>query len=708
MGMLRTGLAAATAACLLATGPETGTAAEPNSLRRSRAGGATTPNSIEATRNGRLPVPLPLFPPDNWWNLDISAAPLDPNSAAFIGFIGPTRQTHPDFGGNAPSAPEIYGMPYVVVDTGQPLKAVEFEYWDESDGVNQQTGQSFPFYPIPDEAITQPYWIEGGHPGQQCVGGDRHMLIVDRDTRHLFELFALCWDGARWTAGSGAFFDMKTNNRRPEGWTSADAAGLAILPGLVRYDEVFGPDEIDHALRFTVRATNGHVWPASHTAGSNPSALPMGARLRLKASKDISGYLPYIQKIFRAMKRYGLIVADNGSDMYVSGAYDTRWDNGELNPAFHSLTASDFEVVQLGWRPVPAPAPLVAAASPATGTTAGGTAVIVTGSFFQAGAAVDFGGTASPSVTVDRSTRLVAMSPAHAAGAVNVTVTNPDSRTGTLAGGFTYCAGARPAPAVAAPSAVAVNSSGNVASVTPNAGSVYTWSIAGGIITGGQGTSQVTFDAGPPGTLMTLRVNDTFAGCTSAAGQRRVLVHFLDVPPAHGFHTFVNTLARNQVTGGCGGGNYCPDAPVTRAQMAVFLLVAREGAGYAPPACVTPAFADVPCGSPFAAWINELAARGVTGGCGGGNYCPNAPVSRESMSVFLLLTREGPGYVPPACTAATFADVPCSSPFARWVYELVRRNITGGCGGGNYCPAAPVTRGQMAVFLVATFGLTLH
>ncbi len=286
---------------------------------------------------GRLPVPLPLFPPNNWWNLDISAAPVDAGSAGYINFIGPTRQLHPDFGGNSSPAPEIYGMPYVVVDGDQPKKAVQFQYDDESDGVDHTTGQSFPFYPIPDEAITQPYCIEGGYPGQQCVGGDRHMLLVDRGNKFLYELFALCWDGTKWTGGSGAFWDMKTNNRRPDGWTSADAAGLAILPGLVRYDEVFGPDEIDHAFRFTVQATNGYVFPASHEAGDTAGALPMGARLRLKAGVDISGELPYIQKIFRAMKRYGLIIADNGSNMYISGIYDTRWNNGQLNPAFARL-----------------------------------------------------------------------------------------------------------------------------------------------------------------------------------------------------------------------------------------------------------------------------------------------------------------------------------------------------------------------------------
>ncbi len=149
---------------------------------------------------------------------------------------------------------------------------------------------------------------------------------------------------------------------------------------------------------------------------------------------------------------------------------------------------------------------------------------------------------------------------------------------------------------------------------------------------------------------MVLRVTDTFGGCTSAAGVRKAQVDFLDVPPAHVFRNFVNTLARNGVTGGCGGGNYCPDAPVTRAQMAVFLLVSREGAGYAPPACVTPRFADVPCSNPYAAWINELALRGKSpAGCGGGNYCPNTAVTRDQMAVFLLVTREGAGYTPPAC-----------------------------------------------------------
>ena len=293
-----------------------------------------------------------LFPADNWWNADISQAPVDTRSAQIIDFISnrsasnPTsvRRLHPDFG------PPPYGIPYVVVSGDQPRVPVTFGYASESDiGI-----EGLPGYPIPAEARTSPNYIEGGVPGGGA-SGDRHLLVVDRDRRVLYETYATRWNltAARWEAGSGAIFDLASNARRPEGWTSADAAGLAILPGLVRHDEAFGTGEITHAFRVTTRATNGYVWPASHRAGSTIDAPPLGARLRLKAGKDILGFRPEIQRIFRAMQRFGLIVADNGSDMYISGTMDARWDNDVLNPAFRSLTADDFEVVQLGWRPGP-------------------------------------------------------------------------------------------------------------------------------------------------------------------------------------------------------------------------------------------------------------------------------------------------------------------------------------------------------------------
>lgn len=300
-------------------------------------------------RGGVLPQPLPLFPPSNWWNADISKAPVDANSAAYVADIGASRGMHPDFGGDSgDSSSPIYGMPYVIVSGSQPLVPVTFDYADESDAgaAGRPLG-----YPIPEEAKTQQKWIEGGLAGGDAnADGDRHLLLVDRDNRILYELYALHWMGTRWTAGSGATFPLDSNTRRPEGWTSADAAGLAILPGLIRYDEAYGSLPIAHAFRVTVRHTNGYVFPASHRAGSTNGALPMGARLRLKSSKDISAFPEPLRRIFQAMKTYGLIVADNGSDLYVTGTYDPRWDNEVLNPAFAAIKASDFEVVQLGWQ----------------------------------------------------------------------------------------------------------------------------------------------------------------------------------------------------------------------------------------------------------------------------------------------------------------------------------------------------------------------
>ena len=207
-------------------------------------------------------------------------------------------------------------------------------------------------YPIPDAAKSQPNYIEGGAPGGGS-DGDRHLLIVDRDRWVLYELYRRAIGMRRANDGKPArapIFDLSANGRRPEGWTSADAAGLAILPGLVRYDEARARAESLTRCASPCARTNGHVWPASHSAGSRSGALPMGARLRLKASKDLSGYPAYIRAIFRAMQTYGLIVADNGSDMYITGAMDARWNNGELNPAFRSLNAGDFDVIQLGWR----------------------------------------------------------------------------------------------------------------------------------------------------------------------------------------------------------------------------------------------------------------------------------------------------------------------------------------------------------------------
>jgi choice-of-anchor B domain-containing protein len=184
---------------------------------------------------------------------------------------------------------------------------------------------------------------------------------------------------------------------------------------------------------------------------------------------------------------------------------------------------------------------------------------------------------------------------------------------------------------------------------------------------------------------------------------------FTDVPATSGFFRFVETLLHRAVTGGCSATGYCPRASTTREQMAVFALVSKEGAGYAPPACAAPQmFADVPTGSTFCRWIEELARRGVVSGCGGGNYCPLASVSREQMAIFALKTLEGAGYSPAPCGTPMYLDVPASSPFCGYIEELTRRGVVSGCGGGNYCPVSPVSREQMSVFLTVTFGLTLY
>jgi hypothetical protein len=182
---------------------------------------------------------------------------------------------------------------------------------------------------------------------------------------------------------------------------------------------------------------------------------------------------------------------------------------------------------------------------------------------------------------------------------------------------------------------------------------------------------------------------------------------FTDVPRSNPFYRFVETLLHHGVTGGCGGTTYCPVSSTTRGEMAVFVLVGKEGAGFAPPACTAAPFPDVPVSGGFCPWIAEVARRGVVAGCGGGNYCPTGAVARQEMAVFALATLD-PTFTPPPCTVPPFPDVAVGSPFCPHIAELQRRGVVGGCGGGNYCPASPVTRQEMAVFIGATFGLTLY
>ena len=280
----------------------------------------------------------------------------------------------------------------------------------------------------------------------------------------------------------------------------------------------------------------------------------------------------------------------------------------------------------------------------------------------------------------------------------------PSSNTSTV----TVTVNAVPeTPIISAPLSVPVGGSGASASVVNHPGSTWTWTLSGGVITAGQTTRQIVFDAAPPGTTMACTVFEVNAGCTSPVASRNIQVDFLDIPPSNTFHSFVISVARNGVTAGCGGGNYCGLASVTRAQMAVFLLKASHGSDFVPPSC-TGLFTDVPCPGGFAVdWIEQLSLEGITGGCGGTNYCPNNPVRRDQMAVFLLKASQGSTYVPPAATGTVFTDVPASAFAADWIEDLYSRNVTGGCLTNplRYCPTNTNNRQQMAVFITKTFGL---
>jgi hypothetical protein len=266
----------------------------------------------------------PMFPADNIWNTRIDNLPVHSRSSDYINSIGANTGLHADFGAKLWQGQPI-GIPYVVVNGNQAKVPVRFDYADESD-----PGP----YPIPDNPP-----IEGG--------GDKHVLVLDKDNCVLYETWNTRRQGAGWAAGSGAKFDLRSHALRPETWTSADAAGLPILHGLVRYDEA-SAGEIAHAIRFTVQNTQrAYVWPARHYASSMLLATypPMGMHFRLKSSVDISRFSPEIQAIFTAFKRYGLILADNGSDWFVSGVPDSRWNDDALNVTFRALRGSDFEAV---------------------------------------------------------------------------------------------------------------------------------------------------------------------------------------------------------------------------------------------------------------------------------------------------------------------------------------------------------------------------
>jgi hypothetical protein len=293
--------------------------------------GQTSKPAPEPTEQDKLLAKLQVFPKDDLWNKDVSKEPVDPQSDAIIAKIGVTKSLHPDWG-------KDYGMPFQFVGAKTPRVTPKFQYAGESD-----KGP----YPIPEHPL-----VEGAPDPTSTTPSDRHMLCIDLEGQKLYELFACYLKNGQWECGSGAIFDLSkpSYGQRPKGWTSTDAAGLPVFAGLMRYDEVAIKKELTHAVRFTVqRSRHAYVPPATHFASSNNDATlpPMGMRVRLKASYDISKFPPDEQVILKGLKTYGMILADNGGDWFITGAADPRWNNDEIN-TLKRVKGSDLEVVKMG------------------------------------------------------------------------------------------------------------------------------------------------------------------------------------------------------------------------------------------------------------------------------------------------------------------------------------------------------------------------
>jgi hypothetical protein len=384
--------------------PGSATSSSQNLQVTASSGGGNPPPScggMSLGQGGSLNGFVP-FPSDNLWNKDISSAPVDANSAASINFIGAGVGLHPDFGAGLYNGSSI-GIPYLVVGAQQATQPIVFTaYGDESDPGPM---------PIPVTAQIEGYPAPGS--------GDRHVLVLDSSNCWLYELYSSYPNAASWNAASAAVWDLTADEQRPYTWTSADAAGLPIFPGLARYDEVVA-GQINHALRFTLQSSRAaFVLPATHWAANSSNALapPMGMRLRLKASFDISSFSAANQVILTALKKYGMIMADNGSSMYISGAPDDRWENSDLHN-LGSVTAADFEVIQMN--PIYTSANVPSGASPAIN------------SFTASSQSVSAGTPVTLSWSVTGASYLIVSPDVGAIRGTSVTVTPSQSTTYTL------------------------------------------------------------------------------------------------------------------------------------------------------------------------------------------------------------------------------------------------------------------------------------
>jgi hypothetical protein len=663
-----------------------------------------------------------MFPANNIWNTPIDDMPVHTRSDQWINSIGRYTGFHMDFGSGIWDGGPI-GIPYNVVGAGVTKVPVSFYYPDESDAGP---------YPIPTNPLIE-------------HGSDHHILIVDHSTCTLYEIYDASYSGGAWHAGSGAIWDLNSNALRPDTWTSADAAGLPILPGLVRYDEILA-GEIDHAIRFTASSTNGYIWPARHLTTNNPAAPhipPMGARFRLKASFDISGYPSHMQVILTAMKTYGIILADNGSNWYVSGAPDDRWDNDMLH-LLDDLTGDDFEAVDVS-------SLMVDYDSGATGFSISGTTGIAgTTLSYMDGTAKNvtaqangvytlqvpggWSGTVTPShpcytynplnrtyspVTSDQTNQnytaslisgsvcvfsiVRANSNPTSASNVNFTVTFTQPVIGVDVGDFT------------------LHTSGLADAAITNvtgSGAVYTVMVSTGPGNGTIRLDVVDDDSISDGLGTLLGGNGTGNG-NFASGETYTISRistFSDVATTHTYWQEIEILYANGYTAGCSTSplNFCPNIIMNRAQAAVFMLRGNFGSGYVP---VTPThfFKDNWLSVPWAeGWAESMYLEGLTAGCSPSplKFCPTDQLTNVQAAVFGLRLKYGMAYTPPAPTGTVFADLTDVNFWGTgWAEQAYADGLIPACGtsGGKpmFCPNNLVSRSFGAYIIVQAKSLVM-
>jgi len=664
-----------------------------------------------------------IFLDNNVWNAPIDNLPVHPRSDQWINSIGRYTGFHMDFGSGT-WAGGLIGIPYNIVGAGVPKVPVSFYYPGESD--------SGP-YPLPQNPLME-------------YGSDHHILIVDSSTCTLYELYDASYSGGSWHAGSGAIWSLNSNTLRPDTWTSADAAGLPILPGLVRYDEIVS-GEINHAIRFTAQNTNGYIWPARHLTSNNPSAPqipPMGARFRLKASYNISGYPPHMQVILNAMKTYGIILADNGSNWYVSGAPDEQWDNDMLH-LLDDLTGNDFEAVDTSGLMV--------------NYDSGSTGSIISGNTGIAGVMLSYtDGTPKTIVSQAGGDYLFSISN-NWSGIVTPThpcftftpVNYPYINVTTNQINQDYVASLIPS-SVCVLSVIRANSnpttvesvdytvtfSGTVTGVDVGDFALTTTGVTSSSITnisGSGATYTVTVNTGfKNGTIRLDLVDDNtifdergnpLGGAGAGSGNFvsgeiyaiNKTPTFGDVPFSHQYSDYVEILYANGYTAGCSSAplQFCPEVVMNRAQAAVFIMRGNFGGGYLPPSTPSHIFADNWVNTPWAeTWAEAMYGQGLTAGCSASplKFCPDDQLTNAQAAVFGLRLKYGVTYIPPAASGTVFADMTDPSFWgAGWAEQAYADGLMPACGTSGakpkFCPNTLVGRGFGAAIIVKAKNLVM-